>query len=234
MKVKILGTRGEIEPSAPYHSRKSGLLIDDKLLVDVGEKEFLQERFEAILLTHLHPDHAWFMRRGAKDNLQTDKPAYAPEENKQNNIKKLAEPKTIAGYRITPVPTIHSKKVKSQGYIVEKGGERIFYSGDLIWIKKDYHNLLGELDLIVTEASFMRKQGMIRRDKDGNIFGHAGVPRLVEFFGRFTGHIALMHYGTWFYEDPQKARDRVRDLGSDHFIDLIVGYDGLTIDTGKL
>ena len=36
MNIKILGTRGEIEESAPYHSKKSGVLINNKLLLDCG------------------------------------------------------------------------------------------------------------------------------------------------------------------------------------------------------
>ena len=41
MKIQILGTRGEVEPSAPYHARHSGILIDDRFMFDLGEKEFL-------------------------------------------------------------------------------------------------------------------------------------------------------------------------------------------------
>lgn len=40
MKIKILGTRGEIEESAPYHSKQSGVLVDDKILLDIGDKDF--------------------------------------------------------------------------------------------------------------------------------------------------------------------------------------------------
>jgi glyoxylase-like metal-dependent hydrolase (beta-lactamase superfamily II) len=62
MNIKILGTRGEIKVSAPYHSRHSGVLIDNTLLLDCGEPEFLDYKPQAILITHLHPDHAFFVR----------------------------------------------------------------------------------------------------------------------------------------------------------------------------
>lgn len=42
MKITILGTRGEIEESAPYHSKKSGVLVNDILLLDIGDKNFLE------------------------------------------------------------------------------------------------------------------------------------------------------------------------------------------------
>ena len=60
--IKILGTRGEIEPSAPYHAKKSGVLIDGKILLDCGDQRFLAYHPHYVLMTHLHPDHAFFTR----------------------------------------------------------------------------------------------------------------------------------------------------------------------------
>ena len=61
MKLRILGTRGEIKSSAPRHSKHSGVLIDGKLMLDVGEKEFLDLKPGCVFITHLHPDHAFFI-----------------------------------------------------------------------------------------------------------------------------------------------------------------------------
>ena len=59
MKIKILGTRGEIKVSAPKHSNHSGILADGKIMFDVGEKKFLSLDPKYIFITHLHPDHAF-------------------------------------------------------------------------------------------------------------------------------------------------------------------------------
>ena len=67
MKITILGTRGEIEPTAPYHARHSGLLVDDTLMFDLGEQEFLAYKPSYIFITHLHPDHAYFVRDSRLD-----------------------------------------------------------------------------------------------------------------------------------------------------------------------
>ena len=64
MNLKILGTKGEIDKSLPRHSKKSGVLIGDELLIDIGEKQYLKYCPKWILITHLHPDHAYFMRKG--------------------------------------------------------------------------------------------------------------------------------------------------------------------------
>ncbi len=39
MKIKILGTRGKIEPQAKNHINHTGFLLDDKILIDVGRRE---------------------------------------------------------------------------------------------------------------------------------------------------------------------------------------------------
>jgi glyoxylase-like metal-dependent hydrolase (beta-lactamase superfamily II) len=81
MIIQILGTRGEIEAHAPGHLKHSGILIDNILLIDVGEPEYLQLYPKFILITHFHPDHAFFMRGVEKINI--DVPVFAPETTKK-------------------------------------------------------------------------------------------------------------------------------------------------------
>lgn len=82
MHIKILGSKGEIENSLPYHSKHSGILVDDCLLFDVGEKEFLKPHLKAIIVTHLHPDHAYFVRWGRK-KIPCGLPDLCSGKNKQ-------------------------------------------------------------------------------------------------------------------------------------------------------
>lgn len=231
MKIKILGTRGEVEPSTAYHSRHSGILIDKALLLDLGEKEFLKYKPKYILLTHLHPDHAFFITEPVKQEIRI--PIYTPEAYK-NGIKVIVLKKKIVlgSYKITPIPTHHSQKVKSQAYLTEKGGQKLLYTGDLIWINKKYHHLFKDLDLVITEASFKRKGGMIRRDKDtGKIYGHTGVPNLIRLFSRFTQNIILLHFGTWFYnQGARQARRELLKLGKENSVNVYPAYDGMEIN----
>ncbi|MBD3360119.1 MAG: hypothetical protein GF365_05450 [Candidatus Buchananbacteria bacterium] len=235
MKIKILGTRGEIKASAPYHSHHSGVLLDNNILFDLGEYEFLQHNPQVIFFTHLHPDHAYFIR-SKYDEPQTKAKLYAPEKyDNELPVKVFQKTKNINSYKITPIPTHHSKKVKSQAYLIEKNKQKILYTGDLIWINKKYHTKLKNLNLVITEASFFRKGGMIRRDKETNeIYGHNGVPDLINLFKRFTNNIILMHYGSWFYKDVQKSRKKIKKLAKDNDINIIVGYDGLEINVNQL
>jgi ribonuclease BN (tRNA processing enzyme) len=235
MKLKILGTRGEIPQSSAYHSKHSGLLIDGKLLFDLGEKTFLNYKPKAIFLTHLHPDHAYFVRWGKEELPVSQAPIYAPELPKKELIKScvqiLDQKIVFDGYTILPIPTHHSKLVKSQAYLIQKGRRSILYTGDLFWINKEYHHLLENVDLIITEASFMKKGGMLRKDKQtGELFGHNGVPNLINLFKKYTKNILLVHFGSWFVQNARDARKQLSALAKEKEIQIIVGYDGLEIE----
>ncbi len=229
MKIKVLGTRGEIEESAPYHSKKSGVLIDNKLLLDCGDESFLNYKPQSILISHLHPDHAYFVR--SHENQTITIPIYAPEKYDDLSITITDKQFKIGKYIIRPIPTVHSIKVKSTAYLLEHKGKRILYTGDMIWIEKKYYDLIGSLDLVITEASFMRKGGMVRRKKEtGEIFGHTGVPNLINLFKKFTNKFLFIHFGAWFYKDIQEARKKFKKLAHENSIEIIVGYDGLEIE----
>ncbi len=228
MKIKILGTRGEIEASAPYHSHKSGVLINNKIMLDVGDKRFLKYKPDYILITHLHPDHAYFVRHDEVPNTKAQ--IYAPEKYDDVPIHLTNKPFTLNGYAIKPIPTIHSIKVKSNAYLITYKKKKILYTGDMIWIEKKYHKYLKNLDLVITEGSYIRKGGMVRRQKDtGKIFGHTGIPNLVHLFSQFTHTILLMHFGSWFYKDIKQSRKNIQKIAKENDIKIIVGYDGLQI-----
>jgi len=227
--MRILGTRGEIDETARYHSRHSGILVDGRLLVDLGEPEFLEYRPEAVLITHLHPDHAYFVRAG-EGRPPAGIPIFSPEPYRDHGLTVLNEARTIAGYRVQPVLTHHSLKVRSQAYLITGGSVKILYTGDMIWINKEHHPLFEGLDLVITEASYLRKGGLAKRDKTtGTIYGHAGVPDLVRLFKDYCRRIVLVHFGAWFYKDISQARDTIKALGRENGIRLEAGHDGREI-----
>lgn len=227
MIVQILGTKGEIEPSLPKHRYKSGILIDGVLLIDLGEKAFLKYKPKWILISHFHPDHAYFMRRGHTEEIPKNIPIFAPEKPKAG-IKLLKRKKKIGPYTIIPIPTHHSNTVKSQGYLIKKGKKSILYTADMVWIDKKYHHLFDKVDLVITEGSFMRKGGMIRKDpKTGVLYGHQGVPNLIRIFSQHTNKIVITHFGNWFFDSPQASRRKLKGLGEDHNVEVLPAKDGM-------
>jgi ribonuclease BN (tRNA processing enzyme) len=239
MKIKILGTRGEIDESLPYHSKHSGVLINEELLLDLGEKEFLSYHPKWILITHFHPDHAYFVRWGKEETPLTQAVIYAPEGPKNDAIKSIVQVMTqtvqIGPYLITPIPTHHSKHVKSQAYLIKTEGQSLLYTGDLIWIDKKYHHLFEHIDLVITEGSFIRKGGFIRKHKETEaLYGHNGIPNLIDLFRSHTHNLLFIHFGAWFYKDTESARQIIHALGKEKGINTIVGYDGMEINSQDL
>ena len=226
MFITILGTRGMIQPSAPHYRNHSGLLVDGKLLFDLGEQNFLRSKPQAIFITHLHPDHAFFVEQPA---ALPSVPIYAPEQ-KEFMFITIAKPVSIGGYYITPLPTEHSAKVKSCAYLIEHDRKRILYTGDMVWMQKKYRNKLGRLDCVVTEGSFIKEGGVIRKDpKTGKLFGHTGIPNLVRLFKPYTNTIILTHFGSWFFKDISQSKRVIAMLGTAEGLQLMPAYDNLTI-----
>ena len=211
MKINILGTRGQIPLEHPNHKKQSGVLINEELLLDLGEKEFLDYNPNYILLTHLHPDHAYFLKT---KEILNHKNIYVPEENKYLPAAKIIRSSMLLGdYKIIPIPVLHSVHAKSFGYIVQYKNKKLFYSGDLVSVEEKYHNELHDLDVVITEGSFLRNKGVVRKDnKTGRSFGHTGIPQIINLFKPFTRHIILMHFGSWFMKDVEKAHQKLKEL----------------------
>jgi ribonuclease BN (tRNA processing enzyme) len=227
MKIRVLGTRGEIEPSLPYHSRHSGVLIDDSILFDLGESEFLEYSPNYIFITHLHPDHAFFVNM----KYESDIPMYAPEKHRGINITVPAGVLNFDEFTITPVPTHHSKKVLSTGFLLKKQGKKVLYTGDLIWINKEHQHLIENPDLIITDGSFLRTGGRIQRDKEtGQIYGHGGIPDLIKLLKGFSRNFLFIHFGSWFYENTAESRRKLKELAKKEEVSIKVGYDGMEIE----
>lgn len=229
MRITFLGTRAYIDASKPYHSNHSGALLDNRILLDLGEETFLSYKPDLVLITHLHPDHAFFIE--TKEIRKTTIPSiYAPEAYKPFKVQKKTRTFTFDGYTITPIPTIHSKKVKSQAYLIKKKKKKILYTGDLVWIEKKYHHLLHNLDAVIVDGSYLRKGGLVRRDKEtGEIFGHKGIPDWIHFFHDATNTIIITHLGSWFFDIPaKKARQKIKAI-TPKTMDIIIAYDGCNI-----
>jgi len=71
LRLRFLGTRGEIEVRTHRHRRHSSLLVGyrrSEVMIDCGldwRDGLAGVRPDAIVLTHAHPDHAAGLRDGA-------------------------------------------------------------------------------------------------------------------------------------------------------------------------
>lgn len=226
MKIEFLGTRGKIKPSAPRYENHTGILIDDQLLFDVGEPEFLELPHQLIFFTHYHPDHAFFI--SAEVPFEVSTPHYGPEVHPMLPDVIIFDSELKWGeYRITSFPVIHARNLRSLGYVVESNGKRVMLTGDVAWIEKGVIDKLPLMDLVCTEATFINKGGRINR-KDGKIYGHTGVPDLIRILSRVTNRIAFAHYGEWFFSSYPKGPQMIKELAPPG-IDLIPANDGTMV-----
>lgn len=224
MEIKILGARGNIKPEAPGYKQYSGVLVDNAILLDLGEPEYLDFGPQCIFITHLHSDHAVFM----EEVLEVEPPIYAPEEH--HRTKLIEDTIEHGGYLVTPVPTLHSKHVKACSYIVEKDKKRLFYTGDVAEYPEGSLNDIGKFDAVISEASYINRGGRTWQDKEtGKSRGHLGIPDFIEAFKPHTNRMIFMHFGSWFVRDPAKGKQQFEKLtGNFPDMDLEIAHDGVS------
>jgi ribonuclease BN (tRNA processing enzyme) len=107
----------------------------------------------------------------------------------------------------------------------------VLYTGDLITMQERYRGRLPEVDLVITDGSFIRHGGLVRRDPvTGRPHGHTGIPDLVELFSPLSRRIIFTHFGSWFYKDIPSSVEKIRSLGQETPVD--VAEDGLELEVG--
>jgi ribonuclease BN (tRNA processing enzyme) len=227
MKIKILGTRGKIPQSAAQHKNHSGILIDGKILIDIGEAAYMSYHPEAIIFTHFHPDHAYFVFDNKQ--FQPDIPLYGPEEQRLvPDLQVITKKFRIGEYQFDPVPVIHALRLRSFGYLIRKGEKKVFITGDVAWIEKVNLKDFPKVDLVITEASYIRKGGMIRRRED-KIFGHTGIPDLIRLLSPHTSKILFVHYGSWYFKNVQESLKKLKFFETEE-LKVIPAYDGMEVE----
>ena len=230
VKIRILGTKGEIEEESPEHRKQSGVLID-KVLFDCGEVSYLDLKPEVIFVSHGHPDHI----KGLEASGEV--PVYSLEKPPVEGIvwRKISPRKKYRAGEIfvIPVPTIHSKIKRSCGFLIFAGGKKILYTGDMISINKRWYALIRDPDLVITEGSSFDRD-LIRRDKEtGEIYGHSSIPRLVSLFKRLNAKtIVIAHYGSWLVKKPEEGYRKIKELSDQ--VKVWPAKDGEEIDLEEL
>ncbi len=128
MKLKFLGTRGEIEKRTRRHHMHTSLMISYRgadVMIDCGLDwlgKFEQLQPDAIVLTHAHPDHAWGLKNGAPC------PVHAPQKTwetltscrvEDRYLIKERTPTKICGVTFEAFAVEHSILAPAVGYRVK-------------------------------------------------------------------------------------------------------------------
>ena len=229
MKLVFLGTKGEIEESAPKHKYHSSLLIisnEVKLLVDYGmlRKYSLDEiKPDAILITHAHPDHyAWL-----NEDIKTEIPVYLTKETADygkflpgnTKIVEPGEKFEIRPFQCLPYRVIHSIRCPTVGYKIETPGQTLIYNSDLVDIV-DKEKILEGLDYYIGDGSSIRAN-LVRRKGD-QIFGHTRILTQMNWCQKYRISIIIFtHLG-------KETMEKEKEFREEH-TEVILAYDGMEL-----
>jgi phosphoribosyl 1,2-cyclic phosphodiesterase len=237
VRLRFLGTRGEIEARTRRHRRHSSLLVGYRrreVMIDCGldwRDGLARLHPAAIVLTHAHPDHAAGLRDGAPC------PVYAPAEVwsaidrypiADRGIVEPRRPLAVLGIEFEAFPVEHSLRAPAVGYRVAAGRAVIFYAPDLVSIGDEQEALSG-LDLYVGDGAAVRRS--IVRRRDGRAIGHASIRAQLEWCASAGIRRAVFtHCGSEIVKgDARTIATEVRALGSDYGIEALIARDGLEL-----
>jgi phosphoribosyl 1,2-cyclic phosphodiesterase len=238
MRLRFLGTRGEIEARTRRHGRHSSLLVGHRrreVMIDCGldwRDRLARLRPGAIVLTHAHPDHAAGLRDGASC------PVYASEERwttigrypiAESAIVQPRRRLHVLGIEFEAFPVEHSLRAPAVGYRVRAGQVAIFYAPDLVSIVDEKEALSG-LDLYVGDGAAVSRS--IVRRRDGRAIGHASIRAQLEWCASAgVGRAVFTHCGSEIVKgDARTVAARVGALGREHGIEARIAHDGLELD----
>jgi phosphoribosyl 1,2-cyclic phosphodiesterase len=237
VRLRFLGTRGEIEARTRRHRRHSSLLVGYRghdVIVDCG-LDWLDRlprlRPAAIVLTHAHPDHAAGLRDGAPCPVYATAETWSAIDRYPLSERALVEPRkplTVLGIEFEAFPVEHSLRAPAVGYRVRAGRAVIFYAPDLVSIVGEEQALSG-LDLYVGDGAAVRRS--IVRRRNGRAIGHASIRAQLEWCASAGIRRAVFtHCGSEIVKsDARTVAAAVRALGSAYGIEVLVAHDGLEL-----
>jgi phosphoribosyl 1,2-cyclic phosphodiesterase len=236
MKLRFLGTRGEIDARRRRHRRHSVLLISYRrrtVVIDCGldwRGELGRLRPTAVLLTHAHPDHAAGLRDGAPC------PVYATADT-WNAIRRYPieretvrprRPFEVGGLRCEAFTVEHSLRAPAVGYRIEAGRAKLFYAPDLVSIDQE-RAALADLSLYVGDGAAITRS--IVRRREGRTIGHASIRLQLDWCAAAGVPWAVFtHCGSQIVKgDARVVSRQVAALGRERGLRAEVAHDGLEL-----
>jgi len=245
-RVKVLGSRGLIDEKDRLIRRHSGLLIDERILVDCGEKEFLGTKPDVCFLTHAHPDH-WFPVKEKVEKVPLS--VYCSGRTAQllnTEIEQIRVFKRLSisrirspDYTVYTYPVVHSIKAPANGYVLSLGSSKIVIPGDVLSVKERIREKLWTDALVYVGDGSSIERELVRR-KEGEIYGHASVMRQLGWCNQGKIEVAVLRH--WGSETVKKgirwARRRIEQLLDEkdwsYPSRVILATDGATLDIDSL
>jgi phosphoribosyl 1,2-cyclic phosphodiesterase len=237
VKLKFLGTRGEIDLKTRLHKMHSSLEISYRghaVMIDCGADwlgRIRHMRPDAIVITHAHPDHAWGLKGGAPCEVYATAETWGSIGEFPISQRVSIQPRSpfeIHGLMLEAFPVEHSTRAPAVGYRISAGRSTIFYAPDLVYIYET-HQALSSIRLYVGDGASLRRP--IVRKRGAALVGHAAVRTQLGWCGREGVPKALItHCGSEIVGMNSRTADKiVRDLGLERGVSAQIAFDGFGI-----
>ncbi len=241
MKLIFPGTKGEIEESSPKHQYHSSLIVkylNTNILIDLGEKHSpylngLINSFDALLITHAHPDHyLWTVF----ENNEIKIPVYLTEislsygKNKPLNTVLVEDGKQffIKELNITPFNVIHSLRCPAVCYKIV-GDKIILYAPDILDTEQKKDVVFKDVDILIADGSSI-DINLVRR-RDDKFFGHAMLKTIINWCSRYSiTQLIITHCGKQIVTDDENVILNKINEYSKSKVDVKIAYDGYEIE----
>jgi phosphoribosyl 1,2-cyclic phosphodiesterase len=237
VKLKFIGTRGEIEKRTRRHRMHTSLMVSYRgadVMIDcgldwLGKFERLHPR--AIVLTHAHPDHAWGLRDGAPC------PVYAPKKTWETLTRfRVDDRRVIEEHMPTKICSItfeafsveHSLLAPAVGYRVSAGRACIFYVPDLVFIH-ERAEALKNVQIYIGDGATVTHSFIRRRGE--TLIGHSPVrTQLMWCEKEGLPRAIITHCGSEIVTgDERKLSAKLRAMAAERGVDVRIAYDGMKL-----
>lgn len=237
MKLKFLGTRGNIEERTKLHYMHSSLMVSyygKRVMIDCGE-DWLGEvdslHPQAIVLTHAHPDHSRGLKKGVACPVYATRETWAGLKDfhiDNRLVMERRDPIQIQELDFEAFPVEHSTRAPAVGYRICAGAVTIFYVPDLVYIY-DREEALSGIKLYVGDGATIARS-MVRK-RENALIGHTPIRTQLTWCEKENVSRAIFtHCGSQIVKgNAGKIGAKIRAMGREHGVEAGIAHDGMEI-----